>query len=38
MGDVTWTGRVLTRFADIKGMTGRDRMRAMLKALGFELR
>lgn len=38
MGDVTWTGRVLARFADIKGMTGRDRMRAMLKALGFELR
>ncbi len=38
MGDVNWTGRILTRFADIKGMSGRDRMRAMMKALGFELR
>jgi len=38
MGDVNWTGRILSRFADIKGMSGRDRMRAMMKALGFELR
>ena len=38
MGDVNWTGRILTRFADIKGMSGRERMRAMMKALGFELR
>ncbi len=38
MGDVNWTGRILTRFADIKGMSGRERMRSMMKALGFELR
>ena len=38
MGNVTWTGRVLARFASLNGMNGRDRMRAMMKALGFELR
>jgi nitroreductase len=38
MGDVSWTSRVLTRMATLKGMAGRDRMRDMMKALGFELR
>ena len=38
MGDINWTGRVLDRFASISGMRGRERMRAMMKALGFELR
>jgi hypothetical protein len=38
MGDVTWTDRIFSRMAVVKGMTGRDRMRAMMKALGFELR
>jgi hypothetical protein len=38
MGDVTWTDRIFARMAVLKGMTGRDRMRAMMKALGFELR
>ena len=38
MGDITWTGRVLSRFATLKAMNGRDRMRAMMMALGFELR
>lgn len=38
MGDVNWTGRVLSRMGTLKGMNGRDRMRAMVKALGFELR
>jgi nitroreductase len=38
MGNVTWTGRVLARFASLAGMNGRERMRAMMKALGFELR
>ncbi len=37
LGDITWTGRVLGRFATLKGMNGRERMRAMMKALGFEL-
>ena len=38
MGDVTWTDRVLLRMASLSGMNGRDRMRAAMKALGFELR
>ncbi len=38
LGDITWTGRVLGRFANLKGMNGRERMRAMMKSLGFELR
>ena len=38
MGDVTWTGRVLARMGSLKGLNGRERMRAMMKALGFELR
>ena len=38
MGDVNWTDRVLLRMASLKGMNGRDRMRAAMKALGFDLR
>ena len=38
MGDVTWTGRVFARMGSLKGLNGRDRMRSMMKALGFELR
>ncbi|HEY5293212.1 MAG TPA: nitroreductase family protein [Burkholderiales bacterium] len=38
MGDVNWTSRVFARMGSLKGMSGRDRMRSMLKALGFELR
>lgn len=38
MGDVTWTSRVLARMGSLKGMNGRERMRAMMQALGFELR
>jgi len=38
MGDVNWTGRLFARMGSIKGLNGRERMRAMLKALGFELR
>ena len=38
MGDVNWTGRVFARMGSLKGLNGRERMRAMLKALGFELR
>lgn len=38
MGNVNWTDRVFARMADLNGMNGRDRMRSMVKALGFELR
>lgn len=38
MGDVNWSSRVLARFANLSGMSGRERLRAMMKALGFELR
>jgi nitroreductase len=38
MGDVNWTGRVLARMGSLKGLNGRERMRAMMQALGFELR
>jgi nitroreductase len=34
----TWTQRVLTRLGPIKSMNGRERMRAALAALGFEVR
>jgi nitroreductase len=34
----TWTQRVLNRLGPIKSMNGRERMRAALKALGFEIR
>ena len=38
MGDINWTGRLLARMGSIKGLNGRERMRAMMQALGFELR
>ena len=38
MGDVTWTSRVFARMGSVKGLNGRERMRAMMQALGFELR
>jgi hypothetical protein len=38
MGDVNWSGRLLARMATIKGLNGRERMRAAMQALGFELR
>jgi nitroreductase len=34
----TWTQRVLNRLGPIKSMNGRERMRAALKSLGFEIR
>ncbi|MCC7425883.1 MAG: nitroreductase family protein [Alphaproteobacteria bacterium] len=38
MGDTDWTSRVVSRVGTAAGMSGRDRMRAILNALGFELR
>ena len=38
MGDVSWSDRVFARLGSYKGLYGRERMRSMLKALGFELR
>jgi nitroreductase len=38
MGDVNWTDRVFARLSSYTGLFGRERMRAALKALGFELR
>ena len=38
MGDVNWTSRLFARMGSVKGLNGRDRMRAMMQALGFELR
>ena len=38
MGDVNWSSRVIARLATLKGLNGRERMRAMMQALGFELR
>jgi hypothetical protein len=34
----TWTERVLNRLGPIKSMNGRERMRAALKTMGFEIR
>lgn len=38
MGNVSWTDRVFARLGSSKGLYGRERMRSMMKALGFELR
>jgi nitroreductase len=38
MGDTAWTPRVLTRIGTTKGLTGRDKMREVLTAMGFGLR
>jgi hypothetical protein len=38
MQATTWTQRVLNRLGPIKSMNGRERMRAALATLGFEIR
>ena len=38
MQAATWTQRVLNRLGPIKSMNGRERMRAALASLGFEIR
>src|SRR5262249_46588170 len=38
MQATTWTQRVLNRLGPIKSMNGRERMRAALATLGFEVR
>ena len=38
MQTTTWTQRVLNRLGPIKSMNGRERMRAALATLGFEIR
>lgn len=38
IGEVGWLSRVLQRVADGRALSGRDRMREVLKGLGFELR
>lgn len=38
MDRTAWTPRVLTRVGPVSGLSGRDRMRAALAALGFSLR
>jgi nitroreductase len=38
MQATTWTQRVLTRLGPIKSMNGREKMRAALASLGFEVR
>jgi len=38
MQATTWTQRVLNRLGPIKSMNGRERMRAALASLGFEVR
>ncbi|MGP1676983.1 MAG: nitroreductase family protein, partial [Burkholderiales bacterium] len=38
MGNVSWSDRVFARLGSFKGLYGRERMRAAMKALGFELR
>ncbi len=37
MSQYTWTERVLNRMGPIKSMSGRDKMKAALQALGFRL-
>jgi hypothetical protein len=38
MQAATWTQRVLNRLGPIKSMNGREKMRAALASLGFEVR
>jgi hypothetical protein len=38
IGEVGWLSRVLLRVADDRALSGRDRMREVLRGLGFELR
>ena len=37
MSQYTWTERVLNRMGPIKSMSGRDKLKAALQALGFRL-
>ena len=38
MQATTWTARMLNRMGPIKSMNGRERIRATLAKLGFEIR
>ena len=38
LGEAGWSGRVFARMGTVKGLNGRERLRAALRALGFELR
>lgn len=38
MSQYTWTDRVLNRMGPIKAMSGRDKLKAAIEALGFRLR
>jgi nitroreductase len=38
MGEYTWTDRVINRVSKLKAMSGRDKMRAAIEALGFPLK
>ena len=38
MGDTAWTPRVLSRIGTLAGLSGRDKMREVLTAMGFGLR
>jgi nitroreductase len=38
MSPISWTDQIIDRWADAKALRGRDRLRAALLALGFELR
>lgn len=38
MGQYTWTDRVINRVGKLKAMSGRDKMRAAVEALGFPLK
>lgn len=37
MGDATWSGRVLGRLGRVAAMSGRDRLAAILRGMGFPL-
>jgi hypothetical protein len=38
MGATTWTARMLNRMGPLTSMNGRERIRATLAKLGFEIR
>jgi nitroreductase len=38
MGDTAWTPRVMSRIGEVRGLTGRDRIRDILNEMGFGLR
>lgn len=37
MAQTTWTGRVMNRMGKLKGMSGREKLSGVLKAMGFPL-